>query len=90
MLVQDIKAELDRLQVHPVNLDVSLADDGNVSLRGSLLAFWKVPQIIDAEWFLEVLKDLPDAAGPKAVMDGYSAAYDRMLHARGSRDKSSA
>jgi len=74
MYLPEIKAELQRLQLHPVNLD-ALAEEGcNVVLKGSLLAFWAVPQLVDGAWFLDVLKGLPDNAGPKATMDAFYAA----------------
>ncbi len=75
MLGKSIQAELSRLQIHPVNLDVAAEIDGNVVLRGSLLPGWKVPKSIDAEWFLKVLQGLPDLAGPEATMNAYDEAY---------------
>jgi hypothetical protein len=75
MLSQSIKTELQRLNLHPVNLDLVSEIDGNVVLKGSLVGIWQVPRSIDGQWFLEVLKDLPDLAGPKATMDAYYEAY---------------
>ena len=74
MLSQSIQAELLRLQLHPVNLDVVSENDGIVSLKGSLMKSWQVPKSIDGQWFLNVLKELPDKAGPQATMDAYYAA----------------
>ncbi len=75
MLSQPIKTELRRLNLHPVNLDVVSETDGAVLLSGSLLRVWKVPKSIDGQWFLKVLKGLPDMAGPKVTMDAYFDAY---------------
>jgi hypothetical protein len=75
MLSQSIKTELRRLTLHPVNLDLVSEIDGNVVLKGSLVGIWQVPKSIDGQWFLEVLKDLPDLAGPKSTMDAYYEAY---------------
>jgi hypothetical protein len=75
MLSQSIKAEFRRLQLHPVNLDVVSEIDGNVSLKGSLLRSWQVPLSIDGQWFLKVLRGLPDLAGPEATMDAYYEAF---------------
>ena len=36
---------------------------------------WQVPKSIDGQWFLKMLKGLPDSAGPKATMDAYYEAY---------------
>jgi hypothetical protein len=74
MFLPDIKTELLRLQLHPVNLD-ALAEEGhNVVLKGSLLEFWAVPQLVDGAWFLGILKTLPNNAGPKVTMDAFYAA----------------
>src|SRR5512137_2414635 len=59
-LKQSIQAELIRLQLHPVNLDVVSEEGSQVLLRGSLLTFWKVPKTVDAAWFLQLLTTLPD------------------------------
>ena len=75
MLVDTIQAELVRLQIHPVNLAVTPSDDRLVALQGSLLQYWKIPETIDAEWFLGILQGLPDAAGPAAVMNAFCAAH---------------
>jgi hypothetical protein len=75
MLSQSIQAELRRLQLHPVNLDVASEIDGNVVLKGSLLRSWQVPTCIDGPWFLKVLTSLPNLAGPEATMDAYCEAY---------------
>ena len=72
---KSIQAELIRLQIHPVNLDVAAEIGGNVVLKGSLLPGWKVPKSIDAEWFLTLLQGLPGRAGPEATMDAYDEAY---------------
>jgi hypothetical protein len=75
MLSQSIRAELRRLNLYPVNLDVVSEIDGSVLLRGSLLAMWHVPKTIDGHWFLKMLTGLLDSAGPKATMDAYCEAY---------------
>jgi len=82
MLVVEIQDELRRLQLHPVNLDVSAGKDGSVLLKGSLLAHWAVPQTIDGEWFVKVLKALPDVAGPEATMNAFCAAYGEQGRAK--------
>ena len=74
MFVLPIQAELVRLQLHPVNLGVSAKDDQLVVLRGSLLQYWKLPTVLDGKWFLDILRSLPDAAGPEVVMNALSAA----------------
>jgi hypothetical protein len=76
MLVDTIRAELVRLQLHPVNLSISSRDDRLVALQGSLLQYWKLPSCLDGQWLLTQLGRLPDAAGPEAVMSGLVAAYD--------------
>ena len=75
MLHEEIQAQLRRLQVHPVNLDVMPDENGKVLVRGSLMAHWDVPQIVDRTWFLHILNELPDIAGPKATMDAFCAAH---------------
>jgi hypothetical protein len=75
MLSPSIRRELQRLNLHPVNLDVVSEIDDNVLLRGSLLGMWQVPKSIDGRWFLKMLTCLPDSAGPKATMDAYYDAY---------------
>jgi hypothetical protein len=77
MLVQEIQAELVRLQLHPVNLNVAPGEDGNVVLSGSLLAHWDVPRIVEGRWFLKVLAALPDVAGPEATMNAFCKAYSQ-------------
>ena len=77
MLTHDIQAELRRLQLHPANLDASATGDGQISLNGSLLAHWPVPRIVDGGWFLKVLNELPDVAGPEATMNAFCAAHTR-------------
>ena len=74
MLLAEIKEELLRLQLHPVNLEALAEDGADVVLKGSLLAFWPVPKLVDGAWFLHVLKGLPDQSGPKATMDAFCAA----------------
>jgi hypothetical protein len=75
MLHEEIQTELRRLQLHPVNLDVTPGENGKVLLQGSLIAHWDVPQIIDAKWFLTLLNELPDIAGPETTMNAFCAAY---------------
>jgi len=75
MLVPEIQAELRRLQLHPVNLDVSTGEQGHVLLKGSLLAHWAVPRDVAADWFLAMLSQLPNLAGPTATMDAFCAAH---------------
>lgn len=73
-LKQSIQAELVRLQLHPVNLDVVSEENGQALLRGSLLAFWKVPKTVESAWFLVFLKGLADKLGPEATMNAFAAA----------------
>ena len=75
MLSQSIQAELRRLQLHPVNLDVASEIDGSIVLQGSLLRSWQVPKSIDGQWLLKLLMGLPNLAGPEATMDAYYEAY---------------
>ena len=75
MLSQSIQAELRRLQLHPVNLDVVSEIDSSVVLKGSLLQSWQVPKCIDGQWFLKVLTRLPDLAGPEATIDALYETY---------------
>lgn len=77
MLVDTIQAELVRLQLHPVNLSVSGRDDHLVALQGSLLRYWNLPPCLDGQWLLAQLQELPDSAGPEAVMNGLVAAHGR-------------
>ena len=74
MLLDSIQSELVRLQIHPVNLSVSAGDGPLVTLRGSLLNYWKMPEIIDGQWLLGILQALPDAAGPEIVMNALCTA----------------
>jgi hypothetical protein len=74
MLVDNIQAELVRLQLHPVNLGVSAKSDGLVALEGSLLRYWTIPHLLDGQWFLTMLQGLPAAAGPEVVMNALCAA----------------
>lgn len=82
MLVQSIQTELIRLQLHPVNLGVVSEAEGVVSLSGSLMEFWKVPKTVDGNWFLNMLKALPDNHGPKATMDAFFAAHKENFSAK--------
>jgi hypothetical protein len=74
MLLDTVQFELVRLQVHPVNLGVSAGDGSFLTLRGSLLHYWKVPTTVDGQRFLGVLQALPDAAGPESVMKALCGA----------------
>jgi hypothetical protein len=74
MLLDTIQLELTRLELHPVNLGVSAGAGQSVTLRGSLLNYWKMPPIIDGPRLLGVLQALPDAAGPQLVMNALSEA----------------
>ena len=74
MLLDSIQSELLRLQMHPVNLGVAAGDGASVTLRGSLLNYWKMPASIDGPSFLGILQGLPDAAGPEQVMNALYAA----------------
>ncbi len=69
-----IQSELARLQLHPVNLGVTAVDDQRVSLQGSLMQYWSVPDSMEGAWLLALLKGLPDAAGPQVVMTALNAA----------------
>jgi hypothetical protein len=68
MLFDKIQSELVRLQMHPVNLSVVSEEVPHVTLRGSLLKYWNMPAIVEAQWLLARLQSLPDAAGPQVVM----------------------
>lgn len=74
MLIDTIQAELVRLQLHPVNLGAAAKEGGLVALEGSLMRYWTIPPLLDGQWLFEVLRDLPDNAGPEAVMTALSAA----------------
>ena len=75
MLLEAIQSELVRLQIHPVNLDVTIQDEQLVTFRGSLLHYWTVPKTVDGQRLLDVLRALPDAAGATVVMTAICAAY---------------
>ncbi len=79
MLLEAIRAELKRLQVHAVNLGVELNDDHQVNLCGSLLQYWNLPRRHEGQWLLEQLQMLPDAAGPQAVMNGLTVALEQSV-----------
>jgi hypothetical protein len=68
-MLSDIHAELKRLQIHPVNLQVSADGAEKIRLSGSLLPYWAVLQPIDPEWLLSGLKRLPIGAGPQTTMN---------------------
>ena len=74
MLLDTIQTELVRLQMHPVNLGVTAGDGRFVTLRGSLLHYWKMPASVDGQWFLGILQSLPDVAGPERVMNALCTA----------------
>jgi hypothetical protein len=76
MVMDDIRKELARLNLHPVNLSVLSIEADRVQLGGSLLKFWKVPFVVDGTWFLNVLEKLPDAAGGRATMEAFATAHD--------------
>lgn len=75
MLLEAIQSEFVRLQIHPVNLDVTTQDEQLVTLGGSLLHYWTVPKAVDAKGLLDVLQSLPDAAGATVVMTAICAAF---------------
>ena len=74
MLLDTIQLELARLQLHPVNLAVAAENGPRLTLRGSLLNYWKLPATVDGPWFLSILQALPDAAGAEQVMKALCAA----------------
>ena len=74
MLLDALQVELVRLQIHPVNLAVSAGVGCSVTLRGSLLNYWKMPANVDGQWLLGILQALPDAAGPQSVMNALCTA----------------
>ena len=74
MLLEAIQSELVRLQIHPVNLGVTTRDEHLVALGGSLRHYWTIPETVDAQWLLDVLRALPDAAGATVVMTAFTAA----------------
>ncbi len=73
MDLDTIQSQLKRLQIHPVNLAVAAGEGSCVTLRGSLLNYWKVPSIIDGLWLLGILQALPGDAGPERVMSALCA-----------------
>ena len=77
MLIDEIRKELKRLNLHPVNLAAASVDDDRLLLAGSLLVPWNVPAVVDGTWFLTLLKGLPDAAGGHAVMETFSTAHGK-------------
>ncbi len=87
MLLQSIRAELGRLQVHAVNLDVAMNDDQQIALKGSLLQYWKLPSSLDGAWLLAQLQELPDAAGPQSVMNAIAAAHESAIQADSEESK---
>ncbi len=74
MLLEAIQSELVRLQIHPVNLAAMTRDEHVVALSGSLRHYWTIPEAVDAQWLLDVLRPLPDAAGATVVMTALTAA----------------
>ena len=80
MVMDEIRRELARLNLHPVNLSVASAELDRVQLGGSLLNYWKVPTIVDGTWFLNVLRELPDAAGGRTTMEAFETAHDAIPH----------
>jgi hypothetical protein len=74
MLLENIQSELVRLQIHPVNLRVLTQDGRLVALGGSLLHYWTAPKSIEAQWLLDALRTLPDAAGATVVMTAICSA----------------
>jgi hypothetical protein len=74
MFAQAIRSELDRLNLHPVNLGVSSVEGNQVRLGGSLLPYWDVPSTVEAPWFIAFLSKLPDGAGGRATMEAFAAA----------------
>lgn len=81
MVLQEIRAELERLQLHSVNLNVSVKDGERLALGGSLLRYWSLPPFVDGEWLLAELRGLPDATGVEAVMTSLVAAHDKTAKA---------
>jgi hypothetical protein len=74
MLLEAIQSELVRLQIHPVNLGVTTGGEHVVALSGSLRRYWAIPETVDAQWLLDVLRRLPDAAGATVVMTAFTTA----------------
>ena len=79
MLLSDVQVELLRLQIHPVNLEALSSDGSDIVLKGSLLACWPVPRLVDGAWFLDMLKTLPANSGPKPTMEAFAAAHSRKM-----------
>ena len=77
MVLQAIRAELERLQLHPVNLSVSVKDGQRFAFGGSLLRYWSLPPNVDGDWLLAELRGLPDATGVEAVMTSLVTAHDK-------------
>lgn len=76
---QPLQTELDRLNVHPVNLGVRSIADGRAELQGSLLIYWGAFKTVDAAWLLSVLAALPNDAGPRVTMESIAAAHAENL-----------
>jgi hypothetical protein len=72
----DIQRELARLDLHAVNLEAISSEADQVVLRGSLLAPWKAPSLVDGAWLLNTLRSLPDAAGGRATMEALCASHE--------------
>jgi hypothetical protein len=79
MSVDAIRAQLKRLKVHAVNLDVTAGIASFVELQGSLLQYWKLPRSLDGSWLLIQLQAISDAAGPEAMMNALLAAHQASL-----------
>jgi hypothetical protein len=77
MLLEAIQSELVRLQIHSVNLRVTTQDEQSVAFGGSLLHYWAAPKAVDAQWLLDALRALPDAAGAAVVMTAICATNAR-------------
>lgn len=75
MSVDAIRAQLERLKIHAVNLDVTAGIARFVELHGSLLQYWKLPHSLDGSWLLVQLQAMSDAAGPEAMMNALLAAH---------------
>ena len=74
MLLKAIQSELARVQIHPVNLDVTTQDGPLVALDGSLLRYWRLPKAVNAQGLLDVLRAQADRAGATVVMTAICAA----------------
>ncbi len=75
MGIREIQNQLARLNVHPVNLEAVSIEATRVVLSGSLLSPWKVPTVVDRAWFLDLLGQLPDAAGGRTTMEAFCKAH---------------